>query len=317
MNDETIDNLIKFIKTNARSKKVSITWFGGEPLLGIHVIEKILKKIDKDEGLELIGHSIVTNGTLLNAEAREIFKRYPLDSMQITFDGLQQSHDSKRCFESGEGSFDIILRNCEDFLSDIKDTTISFRVNIDNNNKNEYLSIHNFLLGKFKGYSISVYPALLRANRGCENETFMTSEDHLEFSSSLWRNKVKDMYPSKCSKGCCATSISSYIVGPGGELYVCWEHVGNSDKIMGSIDGDYGLGMDLYALYKLKGHCFDDPKCMSCGLLPLCNGGCADKRVGNMINGENNNLCSIYNEKDHKGLEDALYEYFLYEDKQQ
>lgn len=45
MSDEIIENLISFIKKNAVNKKYTITWFGGEPLLGISVIEKILDKL--------------------------------------------------------------------------------------------------------------------------------------------------------------------------------------------------------------------------------------------------------------------------------
>lgn len=118
------------------------------------------------------------------------------------------------------------------------------------------------------------------------------------------------MYPSHCSKGCCATSLSSHVIGPSGELYLCWEHVGEPEKIVGYIDGSPGHQTDLYARFKLHGHCFDDPGCMSCGMLPVCSGGCADKRINNLLWGEGHNLCSIYNEKNGKGLEDALYEYF-------
>lgn len=310
MNDETIEKLIRFIKINAKTGKISITWFGGEPLLGVNAIEKILRHLSEDKDIKLISHSIVTNGTLLNAKARDIFKKYPLDKIQITFDGLPHSHDSKRFFESGQGSFDVIIKNVNDFIKENKDTHISFRVNVDNDNKHEYTQMHRFLHENFKDGNISVYPALLRANKGCESETFMTTEDHLEFCASLWRNKIEDIYPSKCSKGFCATSISSHVVGPKGELYVCWEHVGKNNKIVGYVDGKSGDAIDLYAIYKLHGHCFEDQECLKCGLLPLCGGGCADKRIRNMIEGENNNLCSIYHEKGNRGLEDTLYEYF-------
>lgn len=39
MSDDTIAELVKFIKNNAVAKKYSITWFGGEPLLGLNSME--------------------------------------------------------------------------------------------------------------------------------------------------------------------------------------------------------------------------------------------------------------------------------------
>lgn len=310
MNDEIVKKLVDFVKKNAISNKYSIIWFGGEPVLGISVIEKILLMLEKEADYKMTSHSIVTNGTLLNSEAIRVFKQFPLDSIQITLDGMKETHDSKRFFESGTGSFDLILRNIDVLLKEMQNTHITFRVNVDNSNKEEYLQIYNILSERYKGYSISVYPGILRANKGCENETFFSSEDHLKFSSMLWQHKMQDMYPSHCSKGCCATSLSSHVIGPKGEMYICWEHVGIEDKIVGYIDGEKGKFTDNYSLYKLRGHCFDDALCLECGLLPLCSGGCADKRVKNIVAEEENNLCSIYKEKGNKGLEDALYEYY-------
>ena len=303
--------LVDFIKMRARSKKYNITWFGGEPLLGLHAIRYILSLLSKEEDYEMVSHSIVTNGTLLHADALNLFKEFPLDSMQVTFDGDKKSHDSKRYFTSGEGTFDRIVENLSRFVELFPETHVDLRVNVDNSNKEEYLKVHSYFSDRFKGHPVYVYPGILRANKGCEAETFFSSEDHLEFSRMLWKNRLYDLYPRQCSKGCCATSVSQYVVGPRGELYLCWEHVGKSDKIIGYIDGKPGEGTGLYGTYKLKGHCFEDKKCLECGLLPLCTGGCPDKRIANYFENGSHNLCSIYNENDGAGLEDALYEYYL------
>lgn len=311
MNDETIEQLVKFIKINSINKKYRITWFGGEPLLCLPVIERILSHLSAEKEYKLITHSIITNGTLLNEHAIELFNKYSIDSIQITFDGIRQSHDKKRYFSTGKGSFDLIVSNIKLFLGSFPTTHIDFRINVDNSNSSEYIEMRSFLLEEFKGYNIHVYPGILRANRSCEDDTFFTSEQHLEFSKMLWSNNIHDIYPTHCSKGCCATSLSSHVVGPDGELYVCWEHVGIKDKIVGYIDGRHAQGSEIYALYKLKGNCFEDPRCLACGLLPLCSGGCPDKRIKNLTENSGYNLCTIYNEKDCSGLASALYEYYL------
>ena len=308
---EVTEKLIDFIKLRSRSKKYSINWFGGEHLLALPAIRNLLSTLNKEDDYEMKHHSIVTNGTLLNSDAIRMFKEFPLDSMQITFDGNRESHDSKRHLSSGEGTFDLIIRNLSNFLEQFPDTHIDLRVNVDNTNQDEYLKVHSYFSEIFKGYPVYVYPGILRANKGCEEETFFSSRDHLEFCKMLWKNRLHDLYPRQCSKGCCATSISQYVIGPRGELYLCWEHLGMTDKIIGYVDGKPGKGTGLYGTYKLKGHCFDDNKCIDCGLLPLCSGGCPDKRIANYFRNGNFNLCSIYNENNGEGLEDALYEYYL------
>lgn len=317
MSVEDADNIVDFIKSRATTGKYSITWFGGEPLLGLSAIEHILTRLEKEEGLSRIDHSIITNGTLLNKKASELFSKFPLDSMQITLDGDKASHNKKMFFQSGEGTFDIILNNVAEFLRINPKCQVTFRVNVDNTNKEEYISVHNMLKERFKDYFMSVYPGILRANKGCEDETFFTSSQHLEFNTELWKNNIKSMYPCHLSKGCCATSVSSYVIGPKGELYLCWEHAGNSQKIIGNIDGTPGVCTKRYPDYMLRGTCFSDPRCLECGLLPICSGGCPDKRIANLCDGDSHDLCSVYSDENGRGLEEALYTYYKLTSKQQ
>lgn len=67
----------------------------------------------------MVMHSIVTNGTLLNDDAISLFQEFPLDNMQVTFDGFRDSHNSKRFFKSGEGTFDLILNKLSNFVENV------------------------------------------------------------------------------------------------------------------------------------------------------------------------------------------------------
>lgn len=310
MDSGTMDKVVEFIKRRAVSKKYSINWFGGEPLIGLPVISSLLNSLKKEREYEMVTHSIVTNGTLLNDDAISLFQEFPLDNMQVTFDGFRDSHNSKRFFKSGEGTFDLILNKLSNFVEKCPGTNVDLRVNIDNTNREDYLRMHELVKERFNGCRVYMYPGILRANKGCEDETFFSSSDHLEFSRMLWKHRLQEMYPRQCNKGCCATSVSQYVIGPRGELYVCWEHVGKDDRIIGYIDGKPGTATDRYSVYKLKGHCFEDKKCLGCGLLPLCTGGCPDKRISNLLDDTGHNLCCVYGENGGEGLEDALFEYY-------
>lgn len=315
ISDTTIESLVKFIKDHKGAKKCSITWFGGEPLLALKQIRKTLDKIQSIDKLPLTYHSIVTNGTLLNEDAIELFSKYPLHSMQVTFDGFKNSHDSKRFFADGTGSFDRIVENVLAFARHCPRTKMSFRINVDNNNITDYIEIHKYLTDIFKGHDIHIYAGILRANRGCESETFFTSKDHVRFNRYLVENGIPaQTYPSHCDKGCCATSTSSYVIGPKGEIYCCWEHVGNPKLTIGNISSETLTNRQLYNNFILNGHCFNDSRCKECGFLPICSGGCAKKRLENLTEGTSHDLCSIYHDKDGTRLSELLINYY-YENK--
>lgn len=94
-------------------------------------------------------------------------------------------------------------------------------------------------------------------------------------------------------------------------MYRCWEHVGKNDKIISFIGGNETYNSRLYSDFMIKGNCFSDPKCEKCGFLPICSGGCPDKRIDNKFNGGRNNLCLIYYDEDRKSLSDLLFQYYL------
>lgn len=311
MSLETADKLIDFINNHKDTKNISITWYGGEPLLAFNVIKYLLPKLYSLEDKKIISHSMVTNGTLLTSDKFPLFHKYPLDSIQITLDGKEEVHNTKRFFLNGEGTFSIILNNIEKYCKEFPNTNISIRVNVDNNNSKDYLELAETIKNRFKNKRISVYPGILIANKGCENEQFFTSEDHLKFQKEIWDfNDGGYGYPSLCIKGCTATTINSFVIGPTGEIYKCWEQVGDYNSIVGYISNKSNANNTLFNTYITKGLCFDDPKCQQCSLLPICSGGCPRKRVDNLLGISKNDLCCIYNNNSGKVIEDVLFNYY-------
>lgn len=51
----------------------------------------------------------------------------------------------------------------------------------------------------------------------------------------------------------------------------------------------------------------DDPKCINCGLLPICDGGCPRVRMLNKYEGRNLETCHLMKD----GMEDLLYSHYL------
>lgn len=83
-------------------------------------------------------------------------------------------------------------------------------------------------------------------------------------------------YPD-LSFGCSATSINSYVIGPKGKLYKCWNHAGDSACVVGSIFEP--IELNPFHITYLTETFENDPQCRHCRFLPICMGGCVDIRV--------------------------------------
>ena len=112
--NETKQGVVNFILKNIQHyKSIHISWFGGEPLLGIDAIKEISEKV-----IDICGKakkpysaSITTNGYLLTPENIDILIRAKVTSFFITIDGIKQQHDMQRVLENGKGTFDTIINN--------------------------------------------------------------------------------------------------------------------------------------------------------------------------------------------------------------
>ena len=97
------ENIVKNIKSYI-SKHISnysslfLSWFGGEPLLALDIIEELSEFIINmsRRSKRNFYASITTNGYLLNAENFKRLLQCKVLHYQVTLDGLQQSHNKFR-----------------------------------------------------------------------------------------------------------------------------------------------------------------------------------------------------------------------------
>ena len=105
MTDETEDMVVKFI-SGFSPKRLSVTWFGGEPLLEFNRIKSLTGKF-KSLGIPYHA-SIITNGYLLSEETARQFAGLNISSAQVTLDGVGAAHDCRRFLKGGKPTFDTI-----------------------------------------------------------------------------------------------------------------------------------------------------------------------------------------------------------------
>lgn len=312
MSEDTCSKVADFIKSHVNAKYLYLTWFGGEPMRGTKVMEHFLAKIKEfSEDIKLAHHGIITNGTLLDSSRWSVFKEYPLNFLQITLDGKKPTHDKKRIRPDGKGTYDEILHNLQQFASEFPDTSISVRVNIDKNNADEFMDVYDSIGQLFpEKKNLFVYPGIIK---GCGTETidspFLRNQDIAKIRNKMVERGYPISYPQYNMGGCCATSISSYVIGPKGEIYKCWMDLGKEDRVIGNVSDRKYTNAPLLGRYMLYGSHVMTPECWKCPLLPICSNDCAHERLENMDNKADNDLCCIYKDNN-EALLDSMYKFY-------
>lgn len=314
MSDDVIAKLINFIKGFDGLKGITITWYGGEPLLGVKAIEKTLDRISKKVQVPLRNHSIVTNGYLFDERAFRVFRKHPLDAIQITLDGSKERHNTLRALKTnGAPTYDVILNNVGKILDEFPETLLSVRVNIDKTNAEDYAAISRALTGKFPNKRLAVYPGIIRLENDEKTnviEPAFGSWETAELMFSLYQRGMiqGEVFPQiNPVKVCCASCSNSYIVGPKREIYKCWNDVGDPLKIVGNIE-QAKITNVLYYKYHQGCVWYNDSNCKECFFLPICNGKCAWYSERNLYHGGEFNLCQCIQKA--PGLLDKCLEAF-------
>jgi len=153
MDFETGKNAIDFFLVSAGEEK-RITFLGGEPLLNLPLVEKLLDYIEikKRCSNKKIITLINTNGTILNKKIIDVLSK--IDIIVISFDGIKSSNDLNRRFYSGNGTFDIISKNLNILLKKFPDKIILNKVISSSNVK--YLYDDFIFLSGLKLFRVSI-----------------------------------------------------------------------------------------------------------------------------------------------------------------
>lgn len=282
------DNNIKY-----DSNDISITITGGEPLLASNYneITKILAWASKS-GYKV---GIVTNGTTIK-EYLPLFKKYAIDSMQITLDGGKSVHDKIRIGHSGEATYDVIVAN----IQLVKDYVehLSIRININKKNIGSVGELENIIT---RYPSIEFYTYLMQ-QEGCSGTENII--DEVEGIKKLFACKekmknpdnLKIVYhgkklietifngaPFRPTIKICSAMQNQYIVDYRGLVYKCWWGMGNNSYSIGNINR-FGLytNNNTEQMYKQR-NVISIPKCNKCKYRYVCGGGCTGRLTNEQL----------------------------------
>jgi uncharacterized protein len=151
-----------------------------------------------------------------------------------------------------------------------------------------------------KGLSDKVTPYLGKITRyddpneqtSCYDSCGFSIEDFKYFSeinaAATDSSEYMHRFPQGKANYCTADSFNSFVIGADGSLYKCWRDVGNLSRRTGSLLDPSISNGPVYLGYMLSDPTISD-KCSKCNILPVCGGGCPERRLSN-----DDDKCSIY-----------------------
>ena len=298
MSFETAKKAIDFFMIRSK-KKLSIGFYGGEPLLRFDFIKEVIEYV-KDKKPKEYEFTFTTNGTLFKEKMIKYFSKNNV-SILISLDGPKHIHNRYRVFKNGRGTFNAILNN----LKKIKKISPEFFTNKISYNAvlappYDFESIEDFFYKspffelrqdhilysavdthettffddfKLEDDERKIHKEILKLRNRYKNALIKGTYNDLTIEKQLFNkdfsrinNRPMDLISNEFApQGTCFPGTRKLFVNVDGNFYMC-ERV-NSNYAIGNVN--YGFSYKrIYNFFKKYEELFKD--CKYCWALRLC-----------------------------------------------
>ena len=297
MTQETQDLVMRFVEEcyeNAPFTKLRVSWYGGEPLLAIGVMEALsVRFLDfcEKRGIRYHGH-MLTNGTLADkAMCERLVNNCGMVSVMPTISGDGRMHEWQRPLRDGSQYFDTFLANIDNMLEAGMLVRPNYVVN--HNNFEQCNSLSKRLCHK-PGMSTRLTRTFAYGREGMVlkdgKDTPMELFGRAEFSPYYARffreqNLGSAGYEELLRPQplyCAAWVDRQYYIDEIGDVFCCMIDMDYPDLALFNLharaQGDDSFNIARKAEY-MNMEPARDEQCRKCCVLPICQGGCAYWRI--------------------------------------
>ena len=131
MTPETVRQTIRFIQETHEGNRVHLHWFGGEPLLGIDIIEQICEAL-REAGIKY-SSNMISNGSLITPEIVTKMKRsWNLNYIQISMDGAEEDYIFRKNYSDYRDDYHTVMKAVS--LMSGAGIHVTIRCNVDEEN---------------------------------------------------------------------------------------------------------------------------------------------------------------------------------------
>mgnify|MGYP000043210857 FL=1 len=290
---EEVDNIYQAmdkIQPHKELRTSILTLYGGEPLLAKN--KNIISYIVEEGRKRGYRFNAITNGYELE-HYLDLLSPAAICKLQITIDGPKSIHDTRRVHYKDHDTFDKIVHNIELALK--RNVKVIVRMNTDNHNIDQFAELKNYFasIGYDSYPDFKIYSAILRDY----NSISLAEHKELKFINAksyidklLQHNTYEDCKDYGLSKyflesmtkkknlmfrsTFCLAQLNGYVFAPKGEIYPCWEVIGDSRYLVGRYTKE---DLKWYNQTISKWREIDITKqesCNKCRYALLCGGGC-------------------------------------------
>jgi len=274
---------------SGRYTEMNVGWFGAEPLLGLSVIRTLspqLQDLAAEHGCSYRA-TVVTNGLLLTPEvARELESQHQVRQVEITLDGTEAVHDTRRTWKSGAASFRRIFSNlCAVARCDDLSMAIIVRCNVDRENFADVPALIDLLAAEGLQQRVVFYAAPVHDWGNDAHLGAFTTTDFATLEAGWLRQMVRvgfapNVIPGRKKVVCLAVERDGELVDAYGNLFSCTEvsyvpTYGTPNRYaLGHVDtGTFPGRRNLLADFNRRIEQRTVP-CADCRMLPVCGGAC-------------------------------------------
>ena len=272
--------IISALSRNKNLKKLHITWFGGEPLVGKSRLFEMGREIYNycKEHKIIYTAKILTNGILLDEELlNDLVEDHIITAIQFTLDG--NVDDFVNVKRGTKEQYEKLINNII-VSSDRLETYV--RLNVTRQNHDKLIQQVKYILTKIKNKKNIVFYAMPVFNYTSQEEEIKEGEMVLfreELKKILIAHKIERYHvtssPRTTAAFCGAMRLCNLTFGPHGEMYRCENLIGNDKWIIGNVDEGRFFNQEDVLLPESKIY----TECQKCSYLPICWAGCPVHRV--------------------------------------
>lgn len=282
MQPEVIDAVCRLIDeklTDTHLKHLTISFFGGEPLIGwnkvvMPVLEYAAAKCS-EHGVRL-SSSFTTNGVLLTESKFDALTALGLDdtTFQITFDGNRAMHDNSRVGEARLPTYDTIMANVHTGAK--KGFNITLRFNFTPDNLASYVDILSDLEPLSAESKSHISCSFQRVWQKSDDRT---AQEAIRYAELFKREGIQASCDIMYWRHLCYADRENQItINYNGDLFKCTAREFDTAKREGRLlpDGRLELNERYRERMDVK---YANTACRQCEILPLCNGRCSQGKL--------------------------------------
>ncbi len=316
----TAKKSIDFLMDKSSGNKLSICFFGGEPLLNFALIKEVVaycQNKEKERGIAF-GFSMTTNGTLINDEIEKFLIKNQIKT-QISIDGDRKTHDANRYFSGKQGSYETVLKKTkslrESGFLDARGTITTKELDL--------VYLYDFLhsigfnkvilapalnLFNFEEYDI-LTDAYINFYLNCENHIKQKKYAEIK-DNKVIMSLLSEIHSANIRTKACGAGSNLYAIDINGDIYPCQRFVGKKETCLGNVFTNDNKQKE----YLEKSYINSFEKCSKCWIRNLCVGGCAYENYS--VSGDINTPYEAFCEFKKKTVTEAIKIYLRLSDEE-